>query len=163
MFSPFQPSSFNVFNAESGFLYRCLCHNRAFQSKYVRPIVALFILFQSLSSSYFTYFSSLLHTSLTFPPFFILLLLFLPPSYLSFPSSVLLFLLLQLIALYIMTTCIKDIIYSAAQVRLLGQSLSSSYCSYFSLLISLFLAAQVCLLGQPPPRVQLLRNWGAKV
>merc|ERR1711988_1688956 len=28
-------SNVNVFNAESGFLYRCLCHYRALQSKYV--------------------------------------------------------------------------------------------------------------------------------
>ena len=148
--SLFQPSSVNVFNAESGFLYRCLCYHRTLQSKYVsRTIVALFILFQSLPSSYFAYFSSLLVLHF--------LLLFLPPcpSYLSyfsilhptsttFPSSFSSFLhtcnflplsspffcskdpRILLITIYIMTICIKDIIYSAAQV---------------------------CLLGQPPPRV----------
>ena len=88
------------------------------------PSFILVLLF--LPPSYFSYFSSLLHTSLTFPPSFILVISFLCPHLSSAPR----------IAIYIMTTWKKDIIFSAAQVR---------------------------LLGQPSPRVQLLRNWGAKV
>ena len=106
MFPPLlQPSSVNVFNAESGFLYRCLCHYRAVQSKYVSqsllssyfskhcPLRLLF-----LPPSYFSYFPpsfiplllfSLLHTSLTFPPSLILISLFLPPSYFAYFSFLL--------------------------------------------------------------------------